>query len=156
VGTRLASCVMKAPNSATRLGAAVRPFAFAGATEKTIRVPAACACGSHVAMSASPGIVLGFDASQLIETRFTFSPTSFSVAKNDAPASPPDLPVSSVTPTSCDARHGERQQRAGAQQQTPPGTQAHPPRSRRGSLTDFHVLRHAGRGSLVRHDSIQQ
>src|SRR5262249_55308953 len=104
VGTRLASCVMKAPNSATRLGAAVRPFAFAGATEKTIRVPAAWACGSHVAMSASPGIVLGFDASQLIETRFTLSPTSFSVAKNDAPASPPDLPVSSVTPTSSAAR----------------------------------------------------
>src|SRR5580765_5839182 len=95
---------MNVPNSATRLGAAVRSFAFAGATEKTIRTPAAWAVGSHEAMSASAGIVVGFDASQLIETRFTFSPMVFRVAKNDAPASPVDLPASSVTPTSSAAR----------------------------------------------------
>ena len=48
-------------------------------------------------------MVVGFEASQLIETRFTFRPTSFSAAKNDAPASP-DFPASSVTPTSSAAR----------------------------------------------------
>src|SRR5690348_6686251 len=87
---------MNVPNSAMRPWPEVRSFALAGATEKTILMPAAWACGSHDAMSASPGIVVGFDASQLIETRFTFSPMSFSVAKNDAPASPVDLPASSV------------------------------------------------------------
>src|SRR5215831_1839501 len=95
---------MNDPNSATRLGAAVRSFAFAGATEKTIRMPAAWACGSQAAMSASPGIVVGLDAFQLIETRFTFSPMSLSVAKYDAPLSPFAFPASSVTPTSSAAR----------------------------------------------------
>src|SRR5262249_29611386 len=95
---------MNVPNSAIRPWPEVRSLAFAGATEKTIRVPAAWACGSQDAMSASPGIVLGFEASQLIETRFTFNPMSLSVAKKDAPASEPLLPASSVTPTSSAAR----------------------------------------------------
>src|ERR1044072_7285808 len=106
---------MKIRNSATRFGAAVRSLAFAGAPEKTIRgcagatektggVPGAWSGGSHAAMSASPGMVVGLEPSQLIETRFTFSPTSFSVVKNETPASPPDLPVSSLTPTSSAAR----------------------------------------------------
>ena len=69
-----------------------------------IRVPAAWACGSQAAISACAPIVVGLAASQLIETRFTFRPTSLSVAKNEAPPSPV-LPASSVTP---DVQPGSR------------------------------------------------
>ena len=80
-------------------------------------------------------IVVGMAGSQLIETRFAFSPTSLSVAKNAAPPSP-DLPASSVAPTSSPARAApaaaHREHGAGAQQQPlvlvnsfgPPGSTA--------------------------------
>src|SRR5262245_30447920 len=88
-------------NCAFASGVAVRPFACTGETAKMIRVPLTCACGSHFVISAWPAIFVGAAGSQLIEMRFSFRPTSPSVAKNVAPL--PALPASSVTPTSMPA-----------------------------------------------------
>ena len=102
MGNACATLCRKTANFAAAPEADEKSRAFLDEIANTILTPAACAYGSHCWIFCCWGITVGWAGFQMIETRFSVSPRSWSVEKKaEALAS---LPRSSLTPTAIAVR----------------------------------------------------